>query len=369
MSGKVNLFSSTPGALLLAFGTDASIPPQHQNTIVMGICHKRSITLIYGRPKSGKSFLATDLALTVSDAQAQLWMGHRIMQIGPVLYVACEGEGGYWKRLQAHGRIPFQFVLATGRPALIEAQNRGFSFAPRADDILEAVDNVTVKYSTPPVLVVIDTVFRSFGAGNVNDSNNMMAYVAAVGEITLRGIAVVLVHHATKGNGTPAGSVALMGAADTLICVEAIDERPGFHTWQIEQSKDDAATDPREFQLEVVNGIIDAFGEDVSSCRVIDHGNSAAPPKRGGRPSKGEADIALGFLQDVMVKAGRKGVQGVPPGFPACSVTEWRDEFMSRSRPDDPPATKRKAWQRARDHLQAADRVGFVSGFVWLTGK
>lgn len=369
MSGKVNLFASTPGALLIAYGNDGGNPPQHQNTVVTGVAHKRSITLIYGRPKSGKSFLATHLALTVADPAAQLWMGHRIMQPGPVLYIACEGEGGYWKRLQAAGRIPFQFCLATGRPALIEERQRGYSFAPKADDVLEAIEAVNVRFNTPPVLVVIDTVFRSFGAGNVNDSNNMMAYVTAVGEIMLRGIAVVLVHHATKGNNTPAGSVALMGAADTLIVTETVEGRPGIHTWAIEQSKDDAATDPREFQLEIVTGITDAFGEEVSSCRVVDLGGVSAPKPKGGRPPKGDDEIVLGFLHDVLSRDGQAGIHGVPPGFRAISGTKWRDEVLSRFRPGDAPEAKKKAWQRARNKLQATDRIGVAADWVWATGK
>ena len=85
--------------LHLAFGFDAT-RPKPMGTIVEGLLHAGSLSLIYGPPKSGKSFLATDLGLSIAAGDAD-WMGHEIVRPGPVLYVACEGHGGFWKRLTA----------------------------------------------------------------------------------------------------------------------------------------------------------------------------------------------------------------------------------------------------------------------------
>jgi hypothetical protein len=43
--------------------------------------------------------------------------------------------------------------------------------------------------------------------------------------------------------------------------------------------KDDAETSPRGFVLELVDGIPDAFGEYVSSCKVVDQGPAQNEPK------------------------------------------------------------------------------------------
>jgi hypothetical protein len=132
---------ATIDALTFAAGEDAAIAPKLQTTVVRGILHKGSITLVYGMPKSGKSFLATDLALAIADPPRAQWMGHRILQHGPVLYVACEGHGGFWKRLRATGQlVPAQFILAKGRPRLIiNPDATGRTWVPETTDVLKGL--------------------------------------------------------------------------------------------------------------------------------------------------------------------------------------------------------------------------------------
>jgi len=98
-NGKDRTSGDDNDVLGLRFGFDAT-GSRPLGTIVEGLLHAGSVTLIYGPPKSGKSFLATDLGLAVS-AEQQDWMGHTIVRPGPVLYVACEGHAGFWKRLAA----------------------------------------------------------------------------------------------------------------------------------------------------------------------------------------------------------------------------------------------------------------------------
>jgi hypothetical protein len=218
-----------PGALRLRYGFDATAA-QPIGTIVEGLLHAGSVTLIYGPPKSGKSFLATDLALAVT-AELPDWMGHRIVRPGPVLCVACEGHAGIWKRLAAAAQerrwdeatFPKGFILATGRPKVIRMDANGMHFAPDPSAILAALDDAKQR-GMKPVAIVIDTVFRSFGEGNVNASPDMNVYLAAVAVLTDQGYAVALVHHEIKSGGTPAGSVSLIGGADTIIHVWRKDE-------------------------------------------------------------------------------------------------------------------------------------------------
>jgi hypothetical protein len=285
-AGGAAFSRAAAGALSFAAGEAAATPPKLQTTVVRGVLHKGSITLVYGMPKSGKSFLATDLALAVAHPQRALWMGHRILQHGPVLYVACEGHGGFWKRLRATGQlVPDQFILATGRPRLIiNPDASGHVWVPEPCDVMQGLQWTLQEFGCNPVFIVIDTVFRSFGGANVNDSSHMMTYVAAVQEIADQELSVVLVHHSTKRANTPAGSISLIGAADTLIVVKK--KTDGTHVWEVEEAKDDAETPPREFVLEVVDGIEDAVGDYVSSCKVIDKG----PHKREARAEKKKSE-------------------------------------------------------------------------------
>jgi hypothetical protein len=344
-----NTTTTATKKLILAFGSNAAVPSPDQSTIVRGLLHKGSITLFYGLPKSGKSFLATSVALAVSDPDISVWMGHLIQAHGPVLYVACEGHGGFWKRLQAAGHVPDDFALATGRPMLIRNDDgRGYSWMPNPDDVQAAVDAVMAHYGRPPVLVVIDTVFRSFGGGNVNDSSHMNAYVAAAQEIADGGCAVALVHHTTKNGSSPAGSVALMGAADTLVLVEKTDD--GKHTWTVEEAKDDASGEPIGFRLDVVDGIIDASGDAVSSCVLVPLTPDETPIRNqrgaGRKLNTQRIDQVMAILARLLNRNGS-----------TVAVTEWRDAVYAETMPGDAPNTKRMAFNRDRDKLIAAGRV------------
>jgi hypothetical protein len=113
----------------------------------------------------------------------------------------------------------------------------------------------------------------------------MNTYVEAAQKIADKRIAVALVHHSTKAGSTPAGSISLIGAADTLVSVE---KKEGCHVWMVEEAKDDAETPPREFVLEAVDGIADAFGDYVSSCKVVDRGPHKQEPKKSGKKTEPE---------------------------------------------------------------------------------
>jgi hypothetical protein len=315
------------GELTLRYGY-ATATPQKLGTVVKGILHAGSVTLIYGPPKSGKSFLATDLAHTIAAAKKPMestWMGHVIVRPGPVLYIACEGHAGFWKRDAAAAKrrgwdnetFPRGFILATGRPKLIKADENGFTYAPDPSAILAAVEHAKAR-SLDPVAIIVDTVFRSFGAGNVNASPDMNVYLAAIATLTDAGYAVALVHHEIKSGGTPAGSVSLIGGADTIIHVwraETGEQR----FWQVEMAKDDAETEPRAFTLEVVKLGLDLDGVEASSCVVIDKGAAPEATKKGrGRPADEtsaegiRASRILSVLRDVLADP----AEGQPFSFP-----------------------------------------------------
>lgn len=288
-------WASTPARLKLFFGQDAAKPPLHDDTVVEGLLHTGAITLMYGKPKSGKSFLATNLALAVADEACTRWMEHKIKKTGVVLYIACEGHGGFWKRLQAAGPVPDNFIVALGRPKLVRsADGKGYVWIPNSEDIRRAVHDVKKAYDgRAPLVVVIDTVFRSLGGADANRSADMNAYIEAVQEIADMGIAVLLVHHANKGNGLPSGSVVLMAAADTIVLVDRPDrDIPSLRTWEIEEAKDGAETPPREFQLFVVHDIENAEGDWLSSCRVIDKGGYTPPSREEKKAAKEAAKAA-----------------------------------------------------------------------------
>ena len=226
-------------------------------------------------------------------------MGYTIVRSGPVLYVACEGHAGFWKRLRAkaieegwnEAAFPSQFGLATGRPMLITSDERRV-FVPHPDDVLAALAEARAA-GHEPLAVAIDTVFRSFGGGNVNASDHMNAYLQALAAISDTGVAVAVVHHQTKSNGTPAGSVTLTGGVDTIAHVAKTDE--GGHSFGVEAAKDDAATAIRGFDLAVVDLDVQADGQPASSCVVISDvpPRPPRPPRRRSCPLRRASACAL----------------------------------------------------------------------------
>jgi hypothetical protein len=296
----------------------AAAEPQPMGTIVKGILHAGSVTLIYGPPKSGKSLLLTDLFLKLTLPDAKDWMGHAILRHGPVLYGACEGHAGFWKRLRAveidYGiLLPDDFVLAIGRPHLIKIDPRSHALVPHPDDVIDAVKRATLA-GHAPIAVAIDTVFRSVGCGNVNASDHMNAYLAALAVVTDQGIAVAIVHHETKGGGTPAGSVTLIGGCDTLVNTQRLDI--GGHSWRVEMAKDDCETRERLFELETVDVGRDLDGQAQTSCVVRDGKTAAKPKKKLSR----EQETAYKALLESLEKVGSLNAV-IPCCLPVVSIS------------------------------------------------
>jgi AAA domain len=358
--------------LALRFGRDA-LAPQSTGAIVKGILHAGSLTLIYGPPKSGKSFVTTDLLTSVACLDSD-WFGHKIVKHGHVLYVTCEGHAGFWKRLHALSLhrwdnlngFPDQFILGTGRPTLIGLDRKTNAVFPHSDDITIKLEELAAV-GIFPIVVAVDTVFRSFGPGNVNASDHMNAYIAAVTEIADRGIAVALVHHATKSASTPAGSVTLIGAADTIISTKnGADD--ASHTWEVEAAKDDMQTPPRRFRLDVVQIGLDPDGEEASSCVVVDLHETAQKQTVGRPRNTAERDLLMDFLHRTLDDFGHKpnGGHGVPRSVSrVVEVGRWREEWMRRGRPGDDPDTKRKAFKRMVRELIGINKVAASNDLVW----
>jgi hypothetical protein len=356
--------------LTLRVGEENRIAPSEDITVVEGIAHKGCITLAFGPPKSGKTFLILDLAFAIADAQRARWMAQEIVEHGPVVYVATEGHGGFWKRTRVpKDPLPDDFITALGKTTLIVSHDQGRSEVPHPDDILAAVWDATRKRGRLPSVLVIDTVLRTFGDGNVNQSDHMNAYVAAVRVIANLGIAVILIHHAAKATGTSLGSVALPGAVETIIVSKKLKEdvdlaTDNLHHWRVDEARDDATTPWRGFRLDVVDVGLNARGRSVTSCKVEDLGVIPAANKPGRPTGSDMKDFMWGILRDLVATEGQEDQPGVPMGVPCVPEQRWRDETYRRTG-DAKPDTKRRTFDRYRDQLLAEKRIGISDGSVW----
>jgi hypothetical protein len=183
-------------------------PPE---VLVEGLLFRSTLALLYGRPKSYKSFLALDLALSVAGGRD--W-GDRTTAQGPVVYVAAEGLAGLGKRIQAWEQAYGFKRRATGEE---------FCVLPEKVRLLELGDVaalVDLARLVQPRLVVLDTLNRCLVGGDENDSEDMGRAVDAIDQVRQASTTVLVVHHADKAGRHYRGHSSLEGAVDTVLKLE-----------------------------------------------------------------------------------------------------------------------------------------------------
>ncbi len=179
------------------------------------------LTLLAGKPKIGKSWLALDFASAVASGGDV--MG-RDCEHGPVLYLALEDNQ---RRLQRR----LQLVAGSEPwPRDLEFQTEW----PRLDAGLSKMRDWVVTRPGARLLIV-DTLAIIRPAGRVTDSVHSNDYGALRGLHQLasdHGISVLVVHHVRKADAedpfdTVSGSTGLTGAADSTLILTKRDSDGG----------------------------------------------------------------------------------------------------------------------------------------------
>ncbi len=185
--------------------------------LIPSILPKAGIAMVFGPPGCGKSFLTMAWSLCI--ASGTPWLGRSVLQ-GPVAYIAGEGSFGLGPRMKAWKHL-HQFTGNSGVQWFDEAV-----ILQDASNLGEAMTAFTEDFTTPPVLVVIDTLSRCSGGADEN-SNTEMAKVIAAADIIQQqfGCTVLIVHHAGKDRDRgPRGASSLIGNSETIIEVAPTDE-------------------------------------------------------------------------------------------------------------------------------------------------
>jgi hypothetical protein len=180
--------------------------------LVEGRLSAGGISLLAGKPKSGKSTLARALALAV--ARGEPFLGWTTSQ-GAVAYIALEDKRdeirAHFEAQGATGDEPLWLFVGTA-PGGAVAQLRDYAFRER------------------PRLIVIDTIFRFARVRDTNDYAVMTAALEPVLAIAREtGAHVLLVCHAkkgdTRGGDAILGSTALFGTVDTALILSRNEQR------------------------------------------------------------------------------------------------------------------------------------------------
>jgi hypothetical protein len=178
-------------------------------------------TILAGRPKLGKSWLALDIALAV--ARGAYCLGNKLCTPGDALYLALEDNP---RRLQS--RIQKISVAGSSEP-WPERLTLATEWRRSNDGGLDAI-RTWARSKPSPRLVVVDVLamFRPVRGNQDNPYESDYQAIKGLQELSAElGIGILIVHHTRKGNGEGgdafekiSGTLGLTGAADAALILD-----------------------------------------------------------------------------------------------------------------------------------------------------
>ena len=186
-----------------------------QKWLIKGVIEQATVNAIYGPPKTGKSFVAIDMALHI--AHGKDWCNKKVKP-GPVCYIAGEGTLGVERRIAAWR---LEHNITGPSDFYLSKQNFILTDSEQLQSLITSLD--AIHKATPLSMIVIDTYARALG-GEVdeNSTGETGKVIKILDNIKDRyGATVSIVHHSPKGSGSSLrGSGALQGALDSSMSVE-----------------------------------------------------------------------------------------------------------------------------------------------------
>ncbi|MBP2581633.1 hypothetical protein J3A78_002111 [Streptomyces sp. PvR006] len=254
-------------ALVTSAGLDGIPDPV---PVIDGVLYLDSLAWLYGKPGSGKSFVALDWAGCVANGMP--WQYREAGQGHPVLYLVAEGVSGIKRRVRA-------WESAFGIPM------NNVTFLPIAVQLLNGIDLAALLLLVAemrPRLVVVDTQARVTVGADENSNGEMGRVVAAADQIREAcGGCVLMVHHSGKNGLDLRGASAFEGAATSIIKVTKDGEYVEVHS--------DKQKDVEDF--------------DTIFLRMVPAENSVVLQGRTGSPDAEEASGNEKKILDVMRSA------------------------------------------------------------------
>jgi len=317
--------------------------------LVDGLLGEGGLSVIYGPPNSGKSFLALDLAFAI--ASGRPWFGKPTIA-GPVLYAAGEAAPGLRKRTRAI----IQHKNCAGAP--IGILKTALDLPNDWDMLAARLRRMKRDLNQAPALLVIDTVNRFYGDGDENSSKDMRAFLGSVEKVRKEfpALHVLLIHHSGKdADKGMRGSTALLGAIDTAIQCKA---EPRHLAW-VEKQREGVAHYGLPFKLREV--IVDyPDGRQLATCIVEqDTDGKPAPVNK----STSRTVLALRNL-DAFTKQ-----SGEPVTFQSVVNTalQLREPGEKEGTYNSEKQNVRKALEQLRDEYKAVDYDGGMAATTVIT--
>jgi hypothetical protein len=338
---------------VLTLADAASAPLRHY--LLRGLIAPGELSLWWGPPKCGKSFLLLRLAYGLA-LGAGMW--GRKAKPSRVLYVAAEGEGGFAARL-----LVLREDMGDAGEAFRYIAQRA-TVGPPADDL---EDVIAAARDMGADVIVLDTLARTFGEGDENAAKDMGGFVASLDRLRAEtGAHIAVIHHGTKEGGSARGSGALVGAADLIVKVsKGAEGEPNKAT--VEAAKDDADGAALAFRLRLVDLPPGEDGEPRQTCVA----EEAEGDGRNHKSLSKQQREALRTLADLIVTEGQPLPAGalMPDNTNGVREDRWRAECDARrlSMAED-QKNRDRVFRRAAGDLRDAGEVAMREGWVWILG-
>ncbi|WP_237213995.1 AAA family ATPase [Falsiroseomonas oryziterrae] len=336
---------------VLTLADAESAPPRHY--LLRGLIAPGELSLWWGAPKCGKSFLLLRLAYGLALGRG---MWGRKAKPCRVLYVAAEGEGGFAARL-----LVLRKDMGDAGEAFRYIAQRA-TVGPPADDL---EDVIAAARDMGANVIVLDTLARTFGEGDENAARDMGGFVASVDRLrTETGAHVAVIHHGTKEGGSSRGSGALVGAADLIVKV-AKGAQGEPNTATVEAAKDDADGAALAFRLRLVDLPPGVDREPRQTC-IAEEAEGEGQRRK---PPSGVPRQALRTLADLIVTEGQPIPTGalMPDDMKGVREERWREECDARRLSVAGNSKDRdRVFRRAAKDLRDAGEIAMRDGWVWM---
>jgi hypothetical protein len=296
---------------------------------VRGIIPSKSIVVVFGPPKGGKTFSVCDL--TMHAAHGLDWHGCTIAHPLKVAYLVGEGVTGFRVRLKAW----LEHHDTLDKSGLFRILPRSLALPACVLALVE-----TLRAFSPDIIVT-DTLNAYFSGGDENSTKDMSAFCNAIRYLRDQlACSVVVIHHTGHGDsGRERGSIVLRATADVLIQV-AKDETAGqLVGFQVIAARD---LEPMESAIPLKlarheTEWLDADGDPLVSCVVEAGHESVTLPGRGGKP--------LGEAQSIVLAAAMELTKGIKPDDGEVFIAHMDVQKLAKERGVS-PSTISMTWAR-----------------------
>ena len=319
------------------------------------------LSVIYGPPNVGKTFIALDLAIHMTAGKP--WFENSVSRT-KVFYLALEGGEGIRDRLRALNAAKKDiFMEATKDFEISVGQFIDFGSNEEVSDFAKFL------YNNHFYVLFIDTLTLALGGDDDATASGMGKFLRALQKLNIGCMfSVVLIHHTGKDSSKgPRGHSSLPAAADTIIKVSKHNE---VSEAIVTKQRDGKIGSKIRFKLKEVTinqENVDMYNQaPITSC-VVEAIAAEEKITKSTEPS-GKAFIALNALHKSIEMSGELCDRpDLPNDRKVVSKETWSKQCKTDGlcSPDAQEHSFQRALKRALESLEAKELVATNVGYIW----